>query len=169
MSDELVPQEVIENKIYIIRGQKIMLDRDLAALYGVPTHVLNQAVKRNILRFPQDFMFQLSNEEFENLISQIVISKRGGTRKPPYAFTEPGVAMLSSVLRSPRAVIVNIAIMRTFIKLRQLSTNKNELSKKLELLEKRVLKHDSDIRGLVRDIRRLSLPKSSSGKKIGFV
>jgi ORF6N domain len=111
----LLPQELIENKIYLIRGEKVMLDQDLAKLYGVPTHRLNEQVKRNIKRFPADFMFRLDYKEFSGLISQFAISKsRGGRRKMPYAFTENGVAMLSSVLNSDRAVQVNIQIMRTF-------------------------------------------------------
>ena len=117
----LVPVEIIERNIYLIRGQKVMLDSDLAKLYGVETFNLNKAVKRNISRFPQDFMFQLTKEEADSLRFQIGLSKaegRGGRRYLPYAFTEQGVAMLSSVLRSDRAVQVNIAIMRAFVKLR---------------------------------------------------
>jgi hypothetical protein len=117
-----VPVEVITNKIYLIRGQKVMLDRDLAELYGVETRVLKQAVKRNITRFPVDFMFELSRAEFNNLRSQIVISSWGGIRYRPMAFTEQGVAMLSSVLNSNRAIQVNIKIMRACTKLRHLTT-----------------------------------------------
>jgi len=184
MSEELVPIEIIENKIFLIRGQKVMLARDLSELYGVETKVLNQATKRSLDRFPSDFMFQLTIEEFNNLKcnfgisssdkeqsnlkSQIVTSRWGGTRKLPYVFTEQGVAMLSSVLHSERAVLVNIAIMRAFVRLRQMITNNKELSNKIDLLEKRVFKHDSDIRELVRDIRRLTISKTSGNKKIGF-
>ena len=116
-----VPVQLIERRIYLIRGQKVMIDTDLAELYGVPTFRLNEAVKRNKKRFPEDFMFQLTKEEEESLTSQIAISKtgRGGRRTRPYAFTEQGVAMLSSVLKSERAIEVNIAIMRAFVKLRQ--------------------------------------------------
>src|SRR3989338_5055051 len=116
------PLEVIESKIYIIRGRKVMLDADLASLYGVPTHHLNWSVKRNIERFPRDFMFQLTAEENKSLISQIAISNkgRGGRRFLPYAFTEQGVAMLSSVLNSELAIQVNIQIIRTFVKLREM-------------------------------------------------
>jgi len=176
MTDELVPQEIIENKIYVIRGQKVMLDRDLAGLYGVLTKYLNQQVRRNIERFPEDFMFQLNNEEVENLRLQFATSnsrsqnatlKAGGRRYLPYAFTEHGILMLSSALNSRRAIEVNIQIMRTFSRFRQFLANNKELSVKLGQLESRVLKHDSDIRGLVRDIRRLSLPKQE--KKIGFL
>src|SRR4030042_6237664 len=116
----IIPQEIIENKILFIRGKKVMLDKDLAMLYGVETKVLNQAIKRNITRFPEDFMFQLTSEEFQNLRSQIVTSSWGGQRYFPYAFTENGVAMLSSVLNSERAVDVNIQIMRTFTRLREM-------------------------------------------------
>jgi len=124
--------QLIQNKIYEIRGQRVMLDFDLAELYDVETRVLNQAVKRNITRFPSDFMFQLSNKEFENLMSQIVISKWGGTRKLPYAFTEHGVTMLASVLRSERAIEINIQIVRAFIALRQFALGYAELNQKLE-------------------------------------
>ncbi|OGC82179.1 MAG: hypothetical protein A2V81_01620 [Candidatus Abawacabacteria bacterium RBG_16_42_10] len=121
MSDNelvFVPLELIENKILLLRGKKVMLDRDLATLYGVKTHVLNQAVRRNLKRFPSDFMFQLTQTEAKNLISQFVISSWGGLRKYPFVFTEQGVAMLSGILSSDRAIAVNIQIMRTFTKLR---------------------------------------------------
>jgi len=122
--DMLIPLERIQGSIFQMRGERIMLDADLATLYGVETKVLVQAVKRNIDRFPDDFMFQLSNDEFKRLRSQIVTSnKRGGRRTPPYAFTEQGVAMLSSVLRSKQAVQVNIEIMRTFVKLRAMTAD----------------------------------------------
>ena len=169
MAEELVPHEVIENKIYFIRGQKVMLDKDLAELYGVQTFRLNEQVKRNSGRFPEDFMFQLTAEEFGNLISQIAMSSWGGRRHLPYVFTEQGIAMLSSVLHSERAIQVNIAIMRAFVRFRKMIADNKELSKKIDLLEKRVFKHDSDIRGLVRDIRRLSLPKLTKDKEIGFL
>lgn len=177
MSEELVPYETIESHIYFIRGQKVMFDRDLAALYGVSTKVLNQATKRNIERFPEDFMFQLSHDEWgnlksqiarSNLKSQIVTSRWGGIRKLPFAFTEHGILMLSSVLNSPKAIYVNIAIMRAFVRLRQMIANNAELAKKIGLLEKRVFKHDSDIRQLVRDIRRLTVDRSVKRKQIGF-
>ena len=124
--------QIIQNKIFEIRGQRVMLDFDLAELYEVETRVLNQAVKRNIKRFPPDFMFQLSNKEFDNLMSQFVISSWGGTRKLPYAFTEHGVTMLSSVLRSERAAEINIQIVRAFIALRQYALGYAELNQKLE-------------------------------------
>ena len=124
--------QLIQNKIYEIRGQRVMLDFDLANLYGVETRVLNQAVKRNLRRFPTDFMFQLSKPEFDNLMSQIVISSWGGTRKLPFAFTEQGVAMLSSVLKSETAIEVNIQIVRVFIALRQYALGYAEIYQKLE-------------------------------------
>jgi hypothetical protein len=124
--------QIIQNKIYEIRGQRVMLDFDLAELYEVETRGLNQAVKRNIKRFPTDFMFQLTNKEFDNLMSQIVISSWGGTRKLPFAFTEHGVTMLASVLRSERAVEINIQIVRAFIALRQYALGYSELNQKLE-------------------------------------
>ncbi len=169
MSEELAPYETIEHKIYMIRGQKVMLDRDLAELYGVQTFRLNEQMKRNSNRFPEDFMFQLTAEEFGNLRSQFAMSRWGGRRYLPYAFTEQGVAMLSSVLNSERAILVNIAIMRAFVKLRQMIANNQELAKKIELLEKRVFKHDSDIRELVRDIRSLTIEKSAKRKQVGFL
>src|ERR1039457_1778207 len=133
-----VPVQFIERRIYLIRGQRVMLDSDLADLYQVPTFRLNEAVKRNGDRFPEDFMFQLSKEELENWRSQIAISNPGtrmGLRRPPYAFTELGVAMLSSVLNSARAVQMNILIMRAFVKLRELLATHKDLARKIEKLE----------------------------------
>ena len=156
----LIPIEQIETKILLIRGQKVMLDKDLAILYGVKARRLREQVKRNITRFPNDFMFQLTDLEVDYMVSQNATPSRkllGGSL--PYVFTEQGVAMLSSVLNSPRAIQVNIAIMRAFVKLRQIIAGDKELSRKLDLLEKRVLKHDSDIRELVRSIRKLSMNK----------
>jgi len=171
METKLIPEEVIERKIFMIRGHKVMLDRDLAELYGVSTKVLNQTVKRNISRFPQDFMFQLSMEEMENWKSQIVTSNREkmGIRKKPYVFTEQGVAMLSSVLNSERAVQVNIAIMRAFVKLRQILSMNKELAHKLAELEKKIEKHDVDIQAIFEAIRRLMAPPHIKPKPlIGF-
>jgi len=139
---------LIQNKIYEIRGQKVMLDRDLAAMYEVSTSRLNEAVKRNISRFPSDFMFQITKKELEFLISQNAISKstgRGGIRKMPYAFTEQGVAMLSSVLNSEKAIEVNIAIMRAFILIRQYALNYKDLQQKLQKLEKKYSKNFKEI------------------------
>jgi hypothetical protein len=133
MNDSLQIQPAdIQHKIYEIRGQKVMLDFDLAEMYEVETRVLNQAVKRNAMRFPSDFMFQLTNKEYDNLMSQIVISSWGGTRKLPFAFTEHGITMLASVLRSERAIGINIQIVRAFIALRQYALGYAELNQKLE-------------------------------------
>jgi hypothetical protein len=171
MGNELVPEQVIEPKIFMIRGHRVMLDRDLAELYGVRTMVLNQAVKRNINRFPQDFMFQLSKEEMENWISQIVISnnEKMGIRRKPYVFTEQGVAMLSSVLNSERAVQVNIAIMRAFVKLRQILSMNKELAHKLAELEHKIERHDVEIHAIFEAIRQLMAPPPVKPKpQIGF-
>ncbi|MFH1352153.1 MAG: ORF6N domain-containing protein [bacterium] len=171
MSD-LVPVEIIANKIFLIRGQKVMLDRDLAKLYGVPTKVFNQAVKRNIRRFPEDFMFQLNKEEFENWRSQIVtsnISAKMGLRRCPYAFTDNGIAMLSSVLNSERAIMVNISIMRVFSKLKQLALSHSELLRKVESLERKYGEHDKKIAVIFQALKQLlepSPPKKTG--KIGF-
>ncbi len=164
----LVLHEKIENRILFIRGTKVMLDKDLAALYGVRTKVLNQAVKRNIQRLPIDFMFQLTKDEFENWKSQFVTSKsyRMGLRKIPYAFTEQGVAMLSSVLHSERAIQVNIQIMRTFTKLRQLMATHEGLRKKIEELEK---KYDYQFKIVFEAIKQLlEPPREKPKKQIGF-
>ncbi|MCD4780241.1 MAG: ORF6N domain-containing protein [Candidatus Omnitrophica bacterium] len=134
----IIPDEIIERKIYIIRGKKVMLDRDLAELYGVTTGRLNEQVKRNRKRFPSDFMCQVTKSEFTNLISQNAISSWGGVRKLPYAFTEQGVAMLSSVLNSDRAIEVNIQIMRAFVRIRQLIVSHKDLQRKIDDLEKKM-------------------------------
>ena len=152
----LVPRERIERSILLIRGQKVMLSTDLAELYQVEPRVLVQAVKRNIARFPEDFMFQLTEEEFSNLKSQIVISSWGGLRRArPYAFTEQGVAMLSSVLRSKRAIQVNIEIMRAFVRLRRMLASHADLARKLEALEK---KYDAQFKVVFEAIRELMKP-----------
>jgi len=161
-----VPVSRIENSIFMIRDEKVMLDKDLAAMYGVETRVLIQAVKRNIDRFPNDFMFQLNKDEFSNLRSQIVTSSWGGRRTPPYAFTEQGVAMLSSVLKSKRAVLVNIEIMRTFVKLRRILTTHSELARKLASLER---KYDKKFKLVFDAIREIMAPKYPPKKRqIGF-
>jgi hypothetical protein len=167
---EIVPQQIIESKIYLLRGKKVMLDRDLATLYGVETRTLNQAVRRNINRFPEDFMFQLTTEEMENWKSQIVISNKEkmGLRKRPYAFTENGVAMLSSVLSSERAVEVNIQIMRTFTRLREMILTHKELAHKLAQLERKIGKHDDEIKTIFNAIRQLMVPPEPKKRKIGF-
>jgi hypothetical protein len=189
-STALIPAARIERRILFLRGEKVMLDSDLAELYGVEVKVLNQAVKRNLERFPEDFMFRLSKEEFrlilksqivtssggisrfskensQNLKSQIVTSSwgYGGRRKLPHAFTEQGVAMLSSVLRSDRAVQVNIAIMRAFVQLRQILATHADLARKLEALERR---YDKQFRGVFDAIRALMVEKTKPRREIGF-
>jgi hypothetical protein len=160
----------IEQLIFLIRGQRLMLDRDLAALYGVTTGNLNKAVRRNRERFPDDFMFQLTPPEAARLIFQSGISKpgRGGRRKPIWAFSEQGVAMLSSVLRSPRAVQVNIAIMRAFVRLHEALAWHKELAHKLRELERKIEGHDASIRTLLEAIRQLMNPPEPPRKQIGF-
>ena len=166
---ELVPQEIIENKIYLIRGQKVMLSTHLAKLYAVEVKVLIQAVKRNMERFPEDFMFQLTGHEYEILKSQFVTSSWGGIRRAnPYAFTEQGVAMLSSVLNSKKAIQVNIAIMRAFVKLRQILSTHKELAHKLNELERKVENHDTEIRSIFDAIRQLMAPLVPPKRRIGF-
>jgi phage regulator Rha-like protein len=162
----LIPVTRIEKTILLIRKQKVMLDADLAELYGVKTRVLVQAVKRNLERFPEDFMFQLNHKEFAVLRSQSVTSSDwGGRRYPPYAFTEQGVAMLSSVLRSQRAIQVNIEIMRAFIRLRQMLASHVELARKLDALEK---KYDAQFREVFEAIRQLMVPPEKKRHPIGF-
>ena len=152
----IIPAERIQRCIYVIRGRKVLLDEDLATLYGVQTRVLNQAVSRNMERFPEDFMFRLNAAEFANLKSQNVTSSWGGRRKLPRAFTEQGVAMLSSVLRSPRAISVNIAIMRTFVRLREILADNADLRRKIE-------QHDDQIKQLFLILRQmLEAPKEPS-------
>ena len=143
--NSLLSEETIANKIYFIRNQKVMLDRDLAILYGIETKVLNQAVKRNMSRFPEDFMFQLTEIEFQNLKSQIVTSSWGGSRKLPSAFTEHGVLMLSSVLKSDKAIQVNIQIMRIFTKVRQMLLDTTELKIDILQIQKKLENHDKNI------------------------
>lgn len=164
----LIPVDRIEKAILLIRGQKVMLDADLAALYGVETRVLVQAVKRNMERFPEDFMLQLSKEEVDFLRSQIVTLKKGRgqhSKYLPYAFTEQGVAMLSSVLRSRRAIQVNIEIMRAFIRLRQMLASHVELARKLDALEK---KYDAQFKQVFEAIRQLMTPPEPKRRPIGF-
>jgi len=152
----VVLQEVIEKKIFLIRGKKVMLDKDLAALYSVTTGNLNKAVKRNKDRFPEDFMSQLTRQELRALIFQIGISKRrGGTRKLPYVFTEQGVAMLSSVLNSKRAIHVNIQIMRVFTKLRKMIQTHKDLRRKIEEMEKKYDQHDQQLQAVFEAIKQL--------------
>ena len=169
MSKEIVPVERIAQSIRWIRGQKVLFDSDLAVLYGVQTKNLNKAVKRNAERFPADFMFQLTAEELRSLRFQFGTSKaRGGRRYHPYAFTEQGVAMLSSVLNSERAVKVNVAIMRAFVKLRETLDTNRELARKFAELEQRVGKHDEEIAAILEAIRQLMAPPEKPRREIGF-
>src|SRR5204863_99350 len=184
MDKEIVPADQIASRIRNFRGEKVLLDFDLAALYGVETRVLNQAVKRNADRFPSDFMFQLSVEETE-MISQRVTSSAGqtvsdssqivmssgkyrGKRYRPYAFTEQGVAMLSSVLNSESAVKMNIAIMRAFVQLRRTLETNRELARKFSELERRIDKHDAEIAVILEAIRQLMAPPEKPRREIGF-
>ena len=165
-----IPVERIEKAIFLIRGNKVMLDAGLAELYGVTTKRLNEQVRRNISRFPIDFMFQLDEQETSALRSQIATSKegRGGRRYLPYVFTEQGVAMLSSILHSERAVQVNIAIMRVFVRLREMMATHKELAFKLVELEERLEGHDEKIQNIFEAIRQLMTPPEPPRKKIGF-
>ncbi len=155
----------IEKLILVLRGQKVILDKELASLYGVATRDLNKAVSRNLERFPNDFMIRLTEEEFTDLKFHFGTSSWGGTRKPPRAFSEQGVAMLSSVLRSPRAIAVNIEIIRTFVRLRSILGANAGLARKLAQLEK---KYDSQFRAVFDAIRALMEPPEIAQKKIGF-
>lgn len=167
----LVPIERITNSILVLRGYKVLLDADLAALYGVATKALLQAVKRNQERFPQDFMLRLTAAEWVNLRSQFVTSNdgRGGRRYAPYAFTEQGVAMLSSVLKSSRAIAVNVEIMRTFVRMRELLASNKELAQKLAELERKISTHDRAIVGILKTIHELMNPPQPVKRPIGFV
>ncbi len=166
MANDLIPAERIEGMILQMRGHKVMIDLDLAALYGVETKALKRAVKRNITRFPADFMFVLDNKELTNLRCQIGTSSSwGGLRYPPMAFTEQGVAMLSSVLNSERAIAVNIAIMRTFARLRHILASHTELARKLDDLEK---KYDKQFRVVFDALRELMTSPEPPRKQIGF-
>jgi hypothetical protein len=165
-AQSVIPREGIESRIYLLRGEKVMLSTDLARLYQVAPRVLVQAVKRNADRFPDDFMFQLTDKEFQLLNSQIVISSWGGLRRAtPYAFTEQGVAMLSSVLKSKRAVKVNIEIMRAFVRLRRMLATHEDLARKLAALEK---KYDAQFKVVFDAIRELMKPPEPPKRQIGF-
>jgi hypothetical protein len=165
-----VPDEIIMNKIYVIREHKVMLDSDLAELYGVETRVLNQAVNRNLDRFPSDFMFQLNKEEWEILISQNVTSSWGGRRKLPFVFSELGVAMLSSVLNSKKAIQINIGIMRIFTKIRQMLTDNTELRLALQKIERKTEGNAKSIELLFEYVDELMEKKENPQprKAIGF-
>jgi hypothetical protein len=162
--------EIIAQRIHLVRGQKVMLDADLASLYGVETRVLVQAVKRNLRRFPLDFMFQLTDAEWLSLRSQNVTSKgRGGRRYAPYVFTEHGALMLSSVLNSDTAAEIGIMVVRTFVQLREMLSTHKELASKLEALERKVGSHDHAIAGLIDAIRQMMSRPATSSRPIGFV
>ena len=170
VSKEIVVDEKIEAKILLLRDQRVMLDVDLAELYGVETKVLNRAVKRNIKRFPADFMFQLSENEFQNLRCQFgTSSSHGGRRYLPFVFTEQGVAMLSSVLNSERAMQVNIEIIRTFVKMRKFAATHEELARKVGELEKKLKSQDRDIKMVFATINTMLNPRQKKKKPIGFV
>lgn len=167
---EIIPVQIIENKIYIIRGLKVMIDSDLASLYDVDTKVLNQAVKRNLDRFPDDFMFQVSDDEWKNLRSQIVTLNEVTRKYKPYVFTEQGVAMLSGILNSKRAVAVNIQIMRTFIKLREFALTNKDLTLRLDEMERRFIEYARDMNVNIEDIyKQLNyLTDITKPAKVGF-
>ena len=167
-----LPTERIENRILLIRGQKVLLDADLAALYGVQTRALNQAVKRNAERFPGDFMFRLSPREFEAWRSQAVISNPGarmGLRRAPFAFTEHGALMAATVLNSPRAVETSLYVVRAFVRLRRFLAAHKDLARRLAEHEKKLATHDQAIAGLVNTIRSLMAPPEPKRRPIGFV
>lgn len=170
--ENLLPIESIQNKIYVIRGKKVLIDRHLAELYGVSTKRLNEQVKRNLRRFPDDFMFQLSKEEYLQWKSQIAtsISDTMGLRKLPYAFTEQGVAMLSGVLNSEKAIAVNIQIMRVFVKIREMILSNKDLKRKIEILERKYKGHDQQIQTIFAVIHELIEGSGQKKqKRIGFI
>lgn len=166
----VIPDDIITGKIYLIRDKKVMLDKDLAELYGVETRRLNEQVKRNIERFPEDFMIQLTNSEYQNLISQFATSNRGGRRKLPNAFTEQGVAMLSGVLNSPRAIQVNIQIMRIFTRIREIFTDNLSVRLEIEEIKKKLANHDKNIELVFSYLDELVEKRENPkpGKSIGF-
>lgn len=165
---QVIPDEVIMSKIYFVRGQKIMIDSDLSELYQVETRRLNEQVKRNIDRFPADFMFQLTSKEFENLKSQIATSSWGGRRKLPYAFTEHGVLMLSSVLNSESAIKVNIQIMRIYTRIRQMLLTHKGILLKLEQLEQQVIQNSQDVAVIFDALRQLLNPPQPPARTVGY-
>lgn len=163
----LVPEK-LQQRILLIRGHKVMLDADLAALYGVSTRVLNQAVKRNRQRFPADFMIQLTRAEGKHLRSQFVTSRWGGRRYLPYAFTEHGAVMLASILNSPRAVDVSVYVVRAFVQFREFLATHRALAAKLAALERKLTRHDTEIRSLFEAIKQLMTPPDLPRRRIGF-
>jgi phage regulator Rha-like protein len=164
----MIPDEAVINRIYLIRNLKVMLDLDLATMYGVETKQLKRSVNRNKIRFPKDFMFILNRKELENLRCQIGTSSWGGVRHLPMAFTEQGVAMLSAVLNSERAVLVNIHIIRVFTRLREMMATHKDVLKKLELLERKVIQQDDDIRVIFDHLKELLSPEPRQITRIGF-
>jgi len=164
----LLPDEAIINKIYVIRGQRVMLDEDLAELYQVETRRLNEQVKRNEDRFPKDFMFQLTAKEFENLKSQFATSSWGGRRKPPFAFTEQGVSMLSGVLNSQVAIQVHIQIIRIFTKMKEMLMTNKEILLKVEKMEMEVTNNKKDIAAIFKVLKQLLNPPQEQRKRFGF-
>jgi len=165
----LIPEEAIASQIYLIRGERVMLDKHLAKMYKVQTYRLNEAVKRNLKRFPQDFMFQLTKEEWENLTSQFAMSRSwGGRRTLPYVFTEHGVLMLSSVLNSERAIAVNIRIMRVFVRMNRLLMNDRQLFLRMELMEGRQDQHDAALEQLFEAVKQLMETPVEERKRLGY-
>ncbi len=166
----VIPDEIIIDRIYFVRNQKVMIDRDLAILYGIETKVLKQSVKRNIERFPLDFMFEMSKEEFENWRSQIVTSnsEKMGLRYAPYCFTEPGVTMLSCILNSKRAIEVNIKIIRVFTRLKEMVLTHKDILLKLEQMENQVVKNSKEIQMIFSALKQLLNPPQVSRRKVGF-
>ena len=167
----IITENIIIEKVHVVRGTKVMLDKDLAEMYGVEVKVLNQSVKRKQQRFPIDFMFQLTVDEWNSLKSQIVTSKnpgRGGVRKLPFAFTEQGVAMLSSVLNSDTAIEVNIQIIRVFTKMKQLLLDNKDLALKIEKIEQHLIKHDEEINTVFQYLKKLLVQENKPRKAIGF-
>ena len=165
-----VPFAAIESRIHLIRETKVMLDADLAELYGVATKNLNKAVTRNRERFPEDFMFRLDAQEFAGLRLRFETSKsRGGRRYLPHAFTQEGIAMLSSVLRSPRAVAVNVEIMRAFVRMRRMLLSVDELARKVEALERKAVAHDQDLQAVFKALKQLIAPRTPLAARLGFM
>lgn len=165
-----VADEIIVNRIYVIRGQKVMIDRDLSELYGVETKVLKQAVRRNMIRFPEDFMFEMNKEEFEAWRSQNVTSRedRQGLRYAPFCFSEQGVTMLSCILNSDRAIAVNIQVIRVFSKMREMLSTHKDVLIKLEQLEKSIMTHDRQIQAIFIALKKLITPPNPTRERIGF-
>ncbi|SDF77542.1 ORF6N domain-containing protein [Mucilaginibacter pineti] len=168
MKELITGDQEIAEKIYLIRGHKVMLDNDLAEMYGVETKRLIEQVNRNLLRFPAEFMFRLTDEEFEVLRSQIATSKRGGRRYAPYAFTEHGILMLSSVLNSKQAITMSIKIIEVFVKFREMLITQKDLLLKFEQLEKLVVQHDDDIQYIFQALKQLIQQKNEPREPVGF-